>query len=67
MLVNINNKLTDLPAEVDSVSRLVEYLKLSEQGTAIAIAHQLITKDKWESTAISPNDSIVIISAAFGG
>ena len=67
MTVKINNKLTDLPGDIDSVAQLVKYLKLNEQGTAVAISHQLVTKDKWESTTISPNDNIVIISAAFGG
>lgn len=40
---------------------------LQAKGIAIALNHQVVTKDNWASTLLHTNDTILIITATQGG
>lgn len=63
ILINNEKKQT----EATNVSGLAAELQLPERGVAIAINNCIVTRDKWEATAISEGNNVTIIKAAFGG
>ena len=65
MKVNINNKPTETQAA--TVKELAEELNLPANGVAIAISNKMVTKNSWETTAITEGADIVIIKAFCGG
>ncbi len=65
MKVNINNKPTETQAT--TVKELAEELNLPATGVAIAISNKMVTKNSWETTAITEGADIVIIKAFCGG
>lgn len=67
MIVYINNKPTDLPRDVMTVEQLLQFLNIKRGGTAVAINNKLILNKNWGNTGLKSNDSITLISAAFGG
>jgi sulfur carrier protein len=67
MQIQINNKFQTIP-EGTSLQELVsDILKLSSKGIAIAINQEVISKNNWNSTKLSANDSLLIIKASQGG
>lgn len=67
MNVYINNTLTPLPAQVMTVEDLLNWKQIPLQGTAVAVNDKLVIKRNWQSTNLSDQDRLTIISAAFGG
>lgn len=65
MDILINNEKKETAAT--NVGELAAALLLPERGVAIAINNCIVTRDKWEATAISEGDNVTIIKAAFGG
>lgn len=63
ILINNEKKQT----EATNVRELAAALALPERGVAIAINNSIVTRDKWETTAINEGDNVTIIKAAFGG
>ena len=67
MKIFYNNVMEDLPEDFMTLQDLAKWKELPLQGTAIAINDKLIKRDKWSVTQLKDNDSIVVITAAFGG
>ncbi len=61
--------LNNQPHTVESLSltELISELKIETKGVALAINNRVIPRANWNSTAIADGDSIVIVSAVFGG
>lgn len=67
MNVIINSKTTEIPDDVRTVGQLLDHLRLPRQGTGVGINNTLVLTKNWDNTYLSPDDRIMIISAAFGG
>ena len=67
MTIYLNNQPIELPSEDITIKDLLEIKNINPQGTAVAIDDHLILKNKWETTPLSDNMRVTIISAAFGG
>ncbi|MFT6715378.1 MAG: sulfur carrier protein [Saprospiraceae bacterium] len=50
-----------------SLLKAVESLNIPQNGIAIAVNQQIITKSNWENTSLNNNDEILIIKATQGG
>ncbi len=64
--VYVNNEIKEVPKS-SSLASLVQHLNQKQEGIAIAINNQIITKSDWKSTALTENDKILIIQATQGG
>lgn len=67
MKININNKPTELPRMDMSVAEVLKWQNIPVEATAVALNSQIIRKEKWDTVRFTDGDSLVIISAAFGG
>jgi len=66
MYIKVNNENQKI-SENTSIERLVEELKISTNGIAIAINNTVVKKSEWNSTIINNNDDILIIKSTQGG
>ncbi|MBU2996550.1 sulfur carrier protein ThiS [Cellulophaga baltica] len=53
--------------EKTTVLQLLEKVKSSKKGIALAINNEVILKDVWDTHLISNNDTVLIIQASQGG
>ena len=67
MKIIINNTPVELPGDVNTVAAFAAWKGLPLQGTAIALNGKLVKADTWHSTVFKDLDSMLVISAAFGG
>lgn len=67
MIIYINSKPKEIPDDVNTVEKLLEYLRIPRNGTGIGINNNLITACSWNKTVIKPEDRIMMISATYGG
>lgn len=66
MKIKVNNKEIETTAAV-KINQLITQLELPNQGIAVAVNNQMITRDKWDHLSLQENDNVVIIKAACGG
>ena len=66
MTVKVNNQSKEIPNN-SSVAQLLQQLMQPENGIAVAINQQIITKTEWNSKIITEDDDILIIQATQGG
>jgi len=66
MYIKVNNETQEI-SENTSVQLLVEKLKISTNGIAIAINNSVVKKSDWTSTIINNQDDILIIQSTQGG
>ena len=66
MYIKVNNENQEI-SENTSIEQLVEQLKISTNGIAIAINNTVVKKSEWNSTIINNNDDILIIKSTQGG
>lgn len=64
--ISVNNLIKKI-ASGTTLDLLLPILNQKEDGIAIAINNQIITKSNWKSTLLIENDSILIIQATQGG
>ena len=67
MHIKLNNETVALPSDTKTISDLLKWRGISEQGTAVALNGRLAERTKWDITDLKDNDDVVIINAAFGG
>ena len=65
MNIQVNGKPTETDAM--TLAALAQEMGLPEKGVAMAVANQMIQRQDWAATALSENDSVIIIKAACGG
>lgn len=67
MIIYINSRPESIPAGIDTVAKVMEYLKISIHGTGVGLNGRLIPSKNWESTKLKEDDRLMVISAAYGG
>lgn len=65
--IKINNRPFDLPNDYMTLEELITHKGIASGGTAVAINNKIIKHENWPATTFNNGDSVVIISAAFGG
>ncbi|MBP2831377.1 sulfur carrier protein ThiS [Aquimarina sp. U1-2] len=66
MTVNVNNQ-TQSVSKNSSVHDLLDELRITANGIAVAINNTVIGKDYWLETVLQENDQVIIIQATQGG
>ena len=66
MNIVVNHKKKTV-AEAIALDSLLSDLNIEQQGIAVAINNQIITKSDWNNTTLKENDAITIIQATQGG
>ncbi len=64
--VNINNQEYQFP-NTSSLQNILEDLKISQNGIAVAINESVISNLEWSKTFLRNNDNVLIIKAVQGG
>lgn len=67
MKIFLNEEALELPNENMTVSDLLTWKQISQQGTAVAIGEKLLKRDHWNETRLAEGMEITLITAAFGG
>lgn len=67
-MVSINvNTLTKKIAKGTTLNLLLRNINQKDNGIAVAVNNQIITKSNWASTLLIENDEVLIIQATQGG
>ena len=64
--IKLNGKTEEIK-ENSSVLSTVETMNIIQNGIAIAVNQNIITKTNWATTLLKNNDEILIIKATQGG
>lgn len=67
MKIYINNKPEEISLDNPTLQELLFLKNIPASGTAIAVNNKLVRHTDWTNTVVNPEDSLTIISAAFGG
>ncbi|MCM1440510.1 MAG: sulfur carrier protein ThiS [Roseburia sp.] len=67
MKIYINNNPEDISLENPTLQEILLLKEIPSSGTAVAINNKLVRHADWTNTIINTEDSLTIISAAFGG
>ncbi len=67
MRITVNNQPVDLSEEYLTLKDFLEIRGVMTERTAVALNNKIVTRDKWPLVNISDGDTIMLISAAFGG
>lgn len=67
MNIILNNTLTSLPDEVRTLEDLIKWKNIPTSATAIAINGKIANLSKASIIHLQPEDSVMVITAAFGG
>ena len=62
----VNEKAMEVNSDFN-ILQLLEKIKSSQDGIAVAVNHSIISKHLWSSTSLSANDKVLIIQATQGG
>ncbi|MDF4222197.1 sulfur carrier protein ThiS [Maribacter sp. M208] len=50
-----------------TLDRIIKELKISENGIAVAVNENIITKSAWNTKTLNENDKVLVIRATQGG
>lgn len=67
MRITVNNEFVETPEQDMNIRELLEWRNTPDSGTAVALNNKLVPRTKWDNTYINEGDSLILISAAFGG
>lgn len=67
MNIYINSTYREIPDNIDTIGKLLPYLKISKEGTGVGVNNKIALARNWDVTSIKEDDRIVIISATYGG
>ncbi len=67
MRITVNNQPVDLSEEYLTLKEFLEIRGVKTERTAVALNNKIVKRDKWPLVNISDGDTIMLISAAFGG
>ncbi len=65
MNITLNGK--SVRTEASHILQVISEFNLPEKGIAVALNNKVIPSVKWSVTPINEGDSIVVITAAYGG
>ncbi len=63
--ITINNQPHNINAE--NLSDLITELNLESTGMALALNGAVIKRTQWEQTPLKEGDSVVVVTAVYGG
>ena len=67
MHINFNSEIQEIP-DTSFLIQLLENKDLSDKkGIAVAVNGNVVPRTKWPETALSHNDTVLVIKAAQGG
>jgi sulfur carrier protein len=66
LTIKLNGDTIEMEEAASALSAL-QQLNIDQNGIAVAVNNQIITKTKWAQTALKNNDEILIIKATQGG
>ncbi len=66
MEIKVNDKPTEI-ADGSSLEQLLQMLEVKSRGTAVAVNDKIAKREHWASIMLQPGDSVLVISAAYGG
>lgn len=67
MHITINGRPELLDGATTTLRQLAESHSIPPAGTAIALNGKVVSADKWDVTVLNEGDSLIVISAAYGG
>ncbi|MCH5214785.1 MAG: sulfur carrier protein ThiS [Muribaculaceae bacterium] len=67
MRIIINSQETLIPDNINTVSKLLEFQNIPEEGTGVGLNNRLIEARNRPTTLLQNGDNVIIISATFGG
>ncbi|MDE6329603.1 MAG: sulfur carrier protein ThiS [Muribaculaceae bacterium] len=67
MHITINGRPELLDGTTITLRQLAESHSIPTTGTAIALNGKVVSADKWDVTVLNEGDSLIVISAAYGG
>ena len=67
MRLLLNNTQIETHRDPITLSQLLADNYDSLRGMAVAVNNKLVSRDRWDNTDLSPDDDVVVITAAFGG
>lgn len=67
MEITVNQQNYSVPAACSLRQALDIVLTLPVKGIAIAVNHEIIAKNDWETHVLRPSDKLTIIKATQGG
>lgn len=67
MEIYVNNNRIALPVGVNTIGKLIEHLNISKTGTGVGLNNRLVPARNWDSTLLSEDDRLTVISATYGG
>lgn len=67
MLIFINSSSQTVPDDVNTVGKVLDYIKISRQGTGVGLNNRLVPARDWDHTTLKPEDKLLVISATYGG
>jgi len=66
MSITVNNLIQKI-TKGTTLDLLLPILNQKEDGIAIAVNNQIITKSDWKSIVLAENDNVLLIQATQGG
>ncbi|RZS99602.1 sulfur carrier protein ThiS [Aquimarina brevivitae] len=66
MIINLNSNPITI-SSVTSLQQILEEYKISSKGIAVAINHQIVSRDQWSDVVFNEYDQVTIIKATQGG
>lgn len=67
MIVFINSTSENIPDEINTVGKLMDFKRISRQGTGVGLNGKLVPARDWDATNLKADDRIMVISATYGG
>lgn len=64
--IKVNNTIHQFQADI-SLGKILNELKISMDGIAVAVNQNIITKSNWDTHTLDNGDEILIIKATQGG
>ncbi|TRX40667.1 sulfur carrier protein ThiS [Corynebacterium guaraldiae] len=65
MILTLNGQPYDTAA--DTVAQLLKEKGIAPEGTAVAVAEQVIPRSQWETTPLNEGAAVEILTAVQGG
>ncbi len=67
MTIYMNNELTEIEEKSSLHQVLQQYEMADKSGIAVALNNRVVAKSSWQSTLLSADDKLTIITATAGG
>lgn len=66
MEIKVNEQIHTVPQKA-TLLEVLNKLSIQQQGIAVALNQNIVSKQNWQSTVLKTNDNILVITATQGG